>query len=600
MLKKYLFKRDQTVLWLLVWFAIALSIRLTNLDAAAPWMDEVATVLFSLGNASSMIPLGEIISLEQLLRPLHITPGSTPTDVVTNLLTEDNHPPTYFVLAHAWMKLFPRPDGYASVWGARSLSALFGALGSPAVYLLAWATFHDGKASPKDTRTIGIFCAALIAVSPLDVFLSQEARHYTLAILLVIASLTCFALAARTLVRDNLQDKGQQQTLSWAATLIWIAINALGMSVHYFFGLTLVAEALTLLILLIRQCLIDVSAWRQPRWIKIYLAVVGTIASVVVWLPILLNFYGSPQSSFLRSAPSSWQHWVNPVVQSLAGWLYVLLSPITNGAGWRGITAIAISCFLLLVYTIWLTGRLRQAWRFQLRQSSSKRAGILAMGGFFIVSNVLFLLICYGLGFDITRGHRYSFVFFPSLLVLVGAALAPYWESKFDGVKLPYSQRIISGRTLVVIVICVGFLGSQVMINNLSSLKFYKADQFVDLIHSESIYPIVLGTDTTITQKPLVVGIEIMSVGWEIKRQLDRRDMTGYWPALPRFVIAENNVAKGLESIPQLKQSLSTVERPFDLWLLNMTPNLADNHCTTPENGNQSSFSYAHYVCSSL
>ena len=584
MLKKYLSWPHRTALWLLVWFAIALAIRLTHLTAPSPWMDEVATVLFSLGNASSLIPLGEVISLEQLLRPLQVTPGSTAMDVVTNLLTEDNHPPTYFVLAHAWMQLFPRPDGYASVWGARSLSALFGALGSPAIYLLAWATFRD--------RTVGILCAALMAVSPLDVFLSQEARHYTLAILLVIASLTCFSLAMQTLVKDK------NRPLSWTTTLSWIAINALGMSVHYFFGLTLVAEALTLLIVLIWQCRMEGSVWRSPRWIRLYLAVIGTTLSVVFWLPILLNFYGSPQSSFLKSGAYSWQHWVNPLVQSLAGWLYVLLSPVTNGAGWQGITAIALSCLLLLIYAIWLVGRLWQSWRFQLQQLSRRRIGLITMSSFFIIANALFLLICYGLGFDITRGHRYSFVFFPSLLVLVGAALAPYWEAKFDRVKLPFIRLFISGRVFVVTVICIGFLGSQVMVNSLSSLKFYKANQFVDLIRSESIHPVVLATDTTITEKPLVIGIEIMSVGWEIKRQLDNRDTTGGWSALPRFVIAQNNVAKGLESTSQLNQSLATVERPFDLWLLNIAPDLTANHCTAPKSGNQSSFSYAHYVCS--
>lgn len=139
---------------------IALSIRLTHLTAASLWMDEVATILFSLGNASQMIPLNEVISVEQLLRPLQVTPSATAVDVVKNLLDEDNHPPTYFVIAHAWMQLFHHPDGYAFVWRARSLSAIIGALGVPVIYLLAWVTFQN--------RVTGLLCAALIAVSPLD------------------------------------------------------------------------------------------------------------------------------------------------------------------------------------------------------------------------------------------------------------------------------------------------------------------------------------------------------------------------------------------------------------------------------------------------
>ncbi|MEL6903100.1 MAG: hypothetical protein AAFP07_19365, partial [Cyanobacteria bacterium J06606_4] len=94
----------QTVYWLAAWTAIALAIRLSLLGIKAPWMDEVATTLFSLGNSSRLIPLNEVISLETVLRPLQYTPGATIRDVVQHLLAEDNHPPTYFVLAHCWMR----------------------------------------------------------------------------------------------------------------------------------------------------------------------------------------------------------------------------------------------------------------------------------------------------------------------------------------------------------------------------------------------------------------------------------------------------------------------------------------------------------------
>ncbi|WP_121968637.1 phospholipid carrier-dependent glycosyltransferase [Leptolyngbya sp. BC1307] len=79
------------------------------------------------------------------------------------------------------------PCGYASLWAARALPAVLGALAVPATYLLAWFSFRS--------RLIGVLCAALMVVSPFGVFLAQEARHYTLAILLVIASLCCFVLS---------------------------------------------------------------------------------------------------------------------------------------------------------------------------------------------------------------------------------------------------------------------------------------------------------------------------------------------------------------------------------------------------------------------
>ena len=548
----------------------------------------MSTMLFSMGNSSRLIPLNEIISVDQLLRPLQVTPGSTPWDAARHLLAENNHPPAYFAIAHPWMQLFARADGYASLWAARALSAIFGALGVPVIYILAWVSFRD--------RTISLLCAALMAVSPFGVFLAQEARHYTLAILTVMGSLSCFVLSVRSLV--------QGKAPSWLTTIGWILINTFSISVHYFSGITIVAEALTLLVLLIRQCRLNGSAWRSKPWTRIYIAAVGTFLGAAIWLPILLNFYGSPQSSFLRSGPSSWKYWVDPIAQSVAGWLYAVLSPVTNGYSWQAVTAIVVTCvFLLLIYSPWLILVLRRSLLVQLKRPNL-RIGIQAIGGFFIIANLIFFIICYGLGFDITRGHRYSFVFFPSILILVGAAIAPYWKihnlfskARLDQVKLPFVKRFISGKVFVATVIIIGFLGSMVIVNNFSSLKFYKADRFVNLVQSDSTFPAVIGTKTTIADQPVVVGIEILSVGWEVKRQLNTPDAAQRWPTPPRFVIAENNDAKGFDSDEQMAKSLETIPRPLDLWLLNTSPELESVGCESVESGNKGSHSYAHYVC---
>ncbi|MEL6815365.1 MAG: hypothetical protein AAFP03_11195 [Cyanobacteria bacterium J06598_3] len=616
-----------TVIWLGIWFAIALIIRLTNLTIKAAWMDEVATTLFSLGNYSRLIPLNEVISLDQLLRPLQLTPGASAHDVVTHLLTEDNHPPTYFVLAHWWTMFFHRitgsSEGYASLWAQRALPAFFGALAVPATYLLAWFSFSSGTAYPLDkcqpapslvtntqvtntqARTIGLVCAALMAVSPFSVFLSQEARHYSLAILAVIASLCCFVAAARAVDR--------RQAPSWATILTWIVINVLGLTVHFFCGLTLMAEGLTLLVMLIQQWRQNKTIWRRGPWLKIYIAATGTLAGALLWLPILTNFYGSPQTSFLRSGGKSWQYWINPLVQSLASWLYVVISPVTKGYSWQGITVIVISCLVLFSYAAWLIATLQWSFKFQRRQASL-RIGAGVMGGFFVMANLLFIAICYSLGFDITRGHRYSFVFFPSLVILIGLCLAPFWQEKFETtptligavstpnfsqVKLPLLKRHISGRAFVMAVIAIGFVGAQVIVQDYSSLKFYKADRLVNLIQAESNQPVVIGISTIVTQQPSVIGIEIMSVGWEIQRKFNPKSPDQTWGVPPTFVIAEENAETGKVGKTELIKSLASVPRPFDLWLLNMSPDLSAENCTLPTGGggNKGSFSYTHYSC---
>jgi uncharacterized membrane protein len=321
-------------LWLLGLFAVAVIIRFTNLAAKPAWMDEVATTIFSLGNYSRMIPLNEVISLEQVLRPLQITPGASANDVITHLLIEDNHPPTYFVLAHWWMALFHRltgqPEGYASLWAERALPAFLGALAVPATYVLAWFSFRDRTAFQENRETfqqnrfIALLCALLMAISPFGIFMAQEARHYSLAILAVIASLSCFVLAVKALQ--------QRRVPAWSTLLAWIVVNTLGLTIHFFCGLTLLAEGLTILVMLIQQSLsqpvlsqpvlsqpvlnrqsLDEPAlsqrpiWRTAAWIRIYIAAAGTLAGALLWLPILVNFYGSPQTSFLKAGTKSWQ-----------------------------------------------------------------------------------------------------------------------------------------------------------------------------------------------------------------------------------------------------------------------------------------------------
>jgi len=108
---------------LLVWTAIAAMLRFANLDTKPLWTDEFSTLVFSLGNSFQGVPLDQSIPLEVLLEPLKPHPGATVADAIARLLTESNHPPIYFALAHWWMQMFPPIHGYISVWAARSLAA---------------------------------------------------------------------------------------------------------------------------------------------------------------------------------------------------------------------------------------------------------------------------------------------------------------------------------------------------------------------------------------------------------------------------------------------------------------------------------------------
>jgi uncharacterized membrane protein len=158
--------------WLLLWSLIALGIRLWGLTLKPAWMDEVATAIYSLGNSAYFLPLDQVVGLGDILAPLRPRPEASVFDVIHYLTAEDRHPPLYFAIAHLWQQLFPTDQGILTVGAARSSSALLGALITPALYFTARVTFQ----SP----TAGLMAAALAALSPINIALAQEARHYGL------------------------------------------------------------------------------------------------------------------------------------------------------------------------------------------------------------------------------------------------------------------------------------------------------------------------------------------------------------------------------------------------------------------------------------
>ena len=256
------------VLLLLVWIAIAAGLRFTYLAGKPPWSDEFATLVFSLGNSFRSVPLDQVITSDTLLAPLKPNSSTSINSVINNLITESNHPPLYFVLTHLWLKLFPGHGELVSLWVARSWSVLLGVISIPAMFGLGWLGFRS--------CLVGHFAAALMAVSPYGIYLAQEARHYTLGILLVIASVSCLVYATRSL---------QQQTpLPIYIALIWVIVNSLGIAVHYFFVLVIAAVGLVMLGLRIGS---GGSVFSWKYWWRIYAVALGTLMGVLVWLPIL-------------------------------------------------------------------------------------------------------------------------------------------------------------------------------------------------------------------------------------------------------------------------------------------------------------------------
>ena len=532
---------------LLIWMIIGASLRFTNLEGKPPWTDEFATLVFSLGNSFKTVPLNQVISLETLLAPLRPN-SSAASDVIHHLITEDHHPPLYFVLVHWWMQLFPAADGYVSLWSARSLPALFGVASIPAAYGLAYLAFRSSL--------VAQLSAALIAVSPYGIFLTQEARHYALAMLWVMASLACLVVAMQHLHR-------QKPLPIWIA-LCWVVVNSLGMATHYFFSLTLVAQAICFaaapaialfgLAILKNPTKLQLKnqEWKWQKlpipasWWRIAAVAAGTFVGCLVWLPVWQASHNSQMTQWIMTNNRTILSLINPIFQSLAAWItMVCLLPVeTPSLGVAIASGAAMLAFF--IFAIPIVYRAIKA----LLGQPEQRLGLESLGGFVLGAIALFFGITYILGTDLTRGARYNFVYFPAVPIIVAAALA---------LGQPTTTTNIKWRHISIIWI-VGLLSGITVVNNLGYQKYYRPDLLLPIIQQASKVPVVIAT----THNTLVQTGEMMSLAWEFKSKTNLQ---------PQFLLAHQEQdrceATTCRASQTLQQTIAKLPKPLDLWLIN-------------------------------
>ena len=135
----------------------------------------------------------------------------------------ESAPPLYYALAWVWTQVTGTGE-----WGLRSLSALAGVLTIPVAYLVG---------RELRTRRTGLVAAALVAVNPMLLWYSQEARAYAL--------LTLFcALSLLYCVRALRPADGRDARRDFYA---WGIFSALALATHYFAVFPLAIEAVLLI-----------------------------------------------------------------------------------------------------------------------------------------------------------------------------------------------------------------------------------------------------------------------------------------------------------------------------------------------------------------
>lgn len=134
----------------------------------------------------------------------------------------ESAPPLYYALAWLWTQVAGTGE-----WGLRSLSAVAGVATIPVAYLIG---------RELRGRRAGLLAAALVAVNPMLLWYSQEARAYSLLGLFCALSLL---FCVRALRGGERQDEKRDFVL-------WGLFSGLALATHYFAVFPLIAEVLLL------------------------------------------------------------------------------------------------------------------------------------------------------------------------------------------------------------------------------------------------------------------------------------------------------------------------------------------------------------------
>jgi mannosyltransferase len=218
---------------------LSFALRFYRLDAQSLWADEGASIV-------------------QAGRSLSAIAFHTARDI---------HPPLYYYLLHFWVQFLG--DGEIAV---RSLSAILGVLLVGLIFLLG-----RRLADPADNKT-GLVAAFVAALSPFQVYYSQEARMYIL--LAALGAATVYA-ALRYVEAEHQAGAGLKpaptEVYLWAA--VYVLAAAGGLYTHYAFPAVLAAVNLAYL----------AAAWRDgPGWRRVgrwLLLQCGALLLFAPWLP---------------------------------------------------------------------------------------------------------------------------------------------------------------------------------------------------------------------------------------------------------------------------------------------------------------------------
>ncbi len=522
-------KQHQHYLSLLLILFLGIFLRFWHLDLKPLWMDEIITSIFSLGKNYNDIPLEVVLPVEDFLKIFTFNPGLSCNQIADNLANQSTHPPLFFCWMYGWLGWLRYLGNNGWVFEVRSLPAIFGVATIIAIYFVNRIAF---------SRKTGLMAALVMAVSPFAVYLSQEARHYTLPMLLITLSLL-------GLVKIQQDIEKRQQVRLWVV-LIWSIINAIGLYIHYFFILALVAEYITLIAVMY----ISKSKNKRDIWQSIILSSVGIGISFLPWIMVMLSHSHRAETDWVP-APTH----IAPLYQTFIGWLVMVIAlPVEN----QSIPITIISGLLMISFGIWISKLIFQGLTLLWRSPATRLPTFTLI--IFSASVILeFFALIYITGKDITVVPRYNFVYYPSFCALIAASL--FEREKNTEKNTDKNTGKTQRHNAKYIILLVGVISCIFVTSNLVFQKPFEPDKVAKNMNLQPQSPLVVVMAYRNNQD-IALGLSFAA-----SLQTERMHISKQYPTKFAFFQQSPDFQSVWQSLSQAKQLDNSLDKS-NIWII--------------------------------
>jgi len=276
------------------------ALRFLHLGAPSFWLDEALSVAYA------RMPWSQFVHVMQA-RELNMLP--------------------YYLLLRGWIHLG------TGEWIVRSLSAIFSIATLPLFYRLGARLFG---------RTTGLIGVVLLALNPYHIRFAQEARSYSLMLLLVTASTLMFVLATEGSSRGS--------TRTWVA---YVVTSVLAAYAHFFAILAILAQWASLAIV-------------RPSGVAWKRAALSAAAICVLLVPI---------AAFVLLGHADSAEWISkPTVKRVEYFVYSIL----GGDNTTGARLFAYPVYGVVLFAAGASAR--RIWRARAHERDAANVALLLAG----------------------------------------------------------------------------------------------------------------------------------------------------------------------------------------------------------------------------